>query len=197
MMWNDAIRRPLAALALIALLAPVTLRAQAAAAAAGEGFGTIAVRIRPGAIAQAELTAKPQSFKNPEQIIDEGKFQPDEDSSRILTLDRAPATGTKYLILDVRLGANRSIGKHDYLMRIDGRDYKALAIGNEGAPYDIRRTEIRHEIKSGDPSLLKTMLDVRLLYEVPPTAREGTLVPVLKQAIPQSEVSFKFSVSKE
>lgn len=147
-------------------------------------FGFEPVDIREGTLINAELTGEAVEMLDLEELLLNRRLKP-EDNPRGASM-REPAAGKSFLILEVVLSEDKSIGRYDYTLQFKGDNqvYRCLAMADEAQVFDPRLWELKSEEVGTAP--------VRLLYEVDSSDGEAAvlLVPVLDLTIKPPTVEF-------
>lgn len=140
-----------------------------------------AVTAWSGAIIEVKLTTEAQKWRDMDGLLKENRFKGEEGLDKP-AVDRPPAEGKQYAILTMKLREKRSVGKYDYLLRVNGADSPCLAIGTESTPFDPRVWEHKHA---------PTADEVMLVFEVPSGAVDATLVAGLPLTVSQPDAPIK------
>lgn len=140
----------------------------------------------PGFVNMGRVTGKPQTWRDMDGLLLDGKFKPEAKEERP-TIDRPPADGTQYVILSIQLTPKKSISKYDYVLKTLKGDFPCLAMGmmrgEENAIFDPRLWEIRYETG---------MELLQLVFEVPAGTMEAMLVSALPLTLPPPSAELKF-----
>jgi len=143
------------------------------------------VKFWPGFVNMGVVTSKPQTWRDLDGLLLEGKFKPEAQEDRP-TIDRPPPEGKQYVILSVQVTLKKSIGKYDYVLKTLKGDFPCLAMGmmrgDENAIFDPRIWEIKYETG---------MELLQLIFEVPAGTPEATLVSALPLTLPPPPVELK------
>lgn len=139
------------------------------------------VDIWAGKVIAGTLTAAPQRWRDFEGLLLDGKLRP-EDKDERPTVERPPAEGKTYAILTVQVMPERSLGKHDYLLRTPEGDAPCLAMRLENEPFDPRV----HQVKYGPDLPL-----VQLAFEVSAALRDVQVVSGLPLTLPPPPVDVR------
>ena len=138
------------------------------------------VPVRNGVINQIKVSNVPVSILDLDTLLKAGKFDPDEPYQQALT-SRAPGAGDIFVILTVDVNKGFSIGRYDYVLRVEDKTVPIKAITMTGKPFDPRVWEIKAE------DGVKT---VDVLFEIPFPSGPVTalLQPKLDTTIPYGDV---------
>lgn len=141
------------------------------------------LEIRPGRITGCTVEADAVEMNKLKELLLAKKFDPGEYHPTALA-KVSPAAGKSFVIFEIRLEPDRSVGRHDYAIQVqDVRETypcKAMAIG--GKPFDPRLWEVTAQEAGIDPVLL--------LYETAEIDKPTriVLIPNLNLDIPQENV---------
>ena len=135
-----------------------------------------------GSINSTSATSAELDFYDRDALLKLNRYDPEDMSESKGGTKRPPAAGKIYLILTAGVVMQRSIGKHDYLLRAgpEGKDeITCLAIGAPEEVLDQRKWQIRNT--NTNPKFTN---DVRLVFEIPEGTTKVTLVPARPQMFP-------------
>lgn len=122
---------------------------------------------------------------NLEKVLLAQEFEPGLAVDDAAIDSRAPGDGKSYGVLAVRVQQGRSLGKHDYVLRLDGQTSPCLALRVGAGPFDVRRWIVRPEGAAEDAAML---------FELPADAEGASLELALSTTVPQASVAFSFGV---
>ena len=123
-------------------------------------------KIHAGKILSVTTTVSSVPWLNLEDLMLAGNLNSGDQKGTAET-ERKPEADKLFVILEVQLTSDRSIGKYDYILQIQNKsvECEGLAIGDK--PFDPRKWQIDAENVSQS---------VKLLYEVPRFDSETTAV---------------------
>jgi hypothetical protein len=139
--------------------------------------------IRGGRITNCKIEPDPVEMKKLEDLLLAEKLEPGDYHATALA-EVAPDAGKNYIILEVRLDPEHSIGRYDFVLQVQGvrESYPCMAMAIGGKTFDPRLWEIDAADAGVEPVLL--LFETAEIIE--PT--RIVLVPNLGLTIPQDNI---------